>query len=430
MKLKSPQCRVPSFQPTPAGGVLLEGFACAKGESDLSKILFAGDWASIRIHADAAFREPVDVYGRELLDRIRSVDFAVVNLETAIGGNEPILKDGLNLQGPPESADALARAGFHLATLANNHTYDYGERGLLETLDSCRDAGLAVCGAGRDLGEAVRPYVVEQAGQRIGILNFCDLEEGAADWGTVGTASIHHPHMRDFVREAREQVDALVLVVHGGREYVPVPPPYWREVVLAAGREADLVVGHHPHVPQGVTLLERDDGVKVPILFSTGNFLFRPAAPAPGWIPPRTAEGFLVEAGFANGGLSRLELIPYRIEGERGPRIWEDPGAFSKMMAALSAPLADPVQVSDWFDAVTDHFWEIEVRERVRGLTEKACADDLGAMKHALSHHRSPAHITLIHRAMERKLLGEFGCAPQPVREALAGWFSGDWPVF
>jgi poly-gamma-glutamate synthesis protein (capsule biosynthesis protein) len=394
----------------------------------MSNMLFAGDWASIRIHADAASRDPVDVYGPELLNRIRRADVAVVNLETAIGGSEPISKDGPNLQGPRESASALRRAGFHLATLANNHTYDYGEEGLVETLDSCRDAGLAVCGAGRNLEEAVRPHVMEHAGQRIGILNFCDLEEGAADWESVGTASIHHPHMRDFVREARDQVDVLVLVVHGGREYVPMPPPYWREVVLAAGREADLVVGHHPHISQGATLIERDDGTRVPVLFSTGNFLFRPAAPAPGWIPPCTAEGFLVEAGFSNGALSRLELIPYRIEGERGPRIRQDLEAFCTTMDALSAPLADSGQVSDWFDALTDHCWEIEVRERVRGLTEKACADDLGAMKHALSHHRSPAHITLIHRAMERKLLGEFGCAPQPVREALAGWFSGDWP--
>ncbi len=405
----------------------MEGLAREGGES--ARCLFAGDWASIRMHADAAERDPVEVYGAELLRRIRAADLAVVNLESATGGDKAILKDGPNLLGPSGSAAALKRAGFHLATLANNHVYDYGETGLLETLSHCREAGLEVCGAGRNLEEAMRPWVWEQNGQRIGILNLCDLEEGAADWEKAGTASIHHPHMRDFVREARSSVDVLVLVVHGGREYVPVPPPYWRNAVLAAGREADLVVGHHPHVPQGMTLLRREDGVKVPVIFSTGNFLFRPAAPVPGWIPPRTADGYLVEALVSEEGLSGLELMPYRIQGEKGPRRAEDVFGFQSMLEGLSAPLAGAGTVEDWFNAVTDHFWEIQVRDRLRGLTENACGGNMEAMRHAVSHHHSPAHSTLIHRAMEREMNGESGSAPLEIRENLSGWFDGTWPA-
>jgi poly-gamma-glutamate synthesis protein (capsule biosynthesis protein) len=427
LRMQLPHCESPRFRPSGSGALNVEGLWKESGVS--ARCLFAGDWASIRMHADAAERDPVEVYGAELLRRIRAADLAVVNLESATGGDKAILKDGPNLQGPPESAAALKRAGFHLATLANNHVYDYGETGLLETLAHCGEAGLEVCGAGRNLKEAMRPWVWERNGQRIGILNLCDLEEGAADWDKPGTASIHHPHMRDFVREARASVDALVLVVHGGREYVPVPPPYWRDAVLAAGGEADLVVGHHPHVPQGMTLLVREGGVRVPVIFSTGNFLFRPAAPVPGWIPPRTGDGYVVEAGFADGALTRLELVPYRIEGEAGPRLSGDLASFQAMLEGLSAPLTDAGDVEAWFNAVADHFWEQEVRERLRGLTEKACSGDREAMRHAVSHHHSPAHTTLIHRAMEREMNGLAGTAPACIQEQIAGWFSGFWPA-
>ncbi|MFP4157784.1 MAG: CapA family protein [Opitutales bacterium] len=410
-----------------SGGVRVRGFEKVR-EARESSCLFAGDWASIRLHAGMAARDPAEVYGAALFERIRSADFAAVNLESALGGDEPLLKDGPCLQGPPESAAALKGAGFDLATLANNHIFDYGVEGLRATLETCKAAGLAVCGAGMDLAEAMRPEVVEFDGWKLGVLSLCDLEEGAADWDRPGTALIHHPQMRDFVRAAREAVDALVLVVHGGREYVPVPPPYWRDAVLAAGREADLVVGHHPHVPQGMTLLERADGVRVPVVFSTGNFLFRPADPAPGWIPPRTADGYVVEAGFTAGALSRLDLVPYRIEQERGPRLLEESEAFQHFLEATSAALVDRSSVADWFDAVADHFWAVQVRERVGGLTAKACEGEREAIRHALSHHLSPAHSTLIHRAMERELHQTAGTGPGKIREQLRGWFDGSWP--
>ena len=427
MSISEPKCVLPEFAAADSGGIRLRGFEKPCEGREYS-CLFAGDWASIRLHAEMAHREPSEAYGRALLDRIRSADFSVVNLESALGGSHPLLKDGPCLQGPSASAAALKNAGFDLATLANNHIFDYGLEGLRATLESCREAGLACCGAGLDLPEAMGAQVVEFDGWKLGVLSLCDLEEGAADWDQPGTALIHHPQMRDFVRTAREAVDVLVLVVHGGREYVPVPPPYWRDAVLAAGREADLVVGHHPHVPQGMTLLEREDGVRVPVVFSTGNFLFRPADAVPGWIPPRTADGYVVEAGFSEGVLSRLDLIPYRIEQERGPRLLEKTEAFQHFMEATSAPLVERSSVLEWFDAVADHFWEIQVRERVSGLTAKACEGDREAIRHALSHHHSPAHTTLIHRAMERKLYETDGTAPGAIRDQLRGWFAGTWP--
>lgn len=413
--------------------------ALAPGRGVDWTLLGAGDWASVRCFENVAARSPEAVYGA-LLEPIQAADLSLVNLECALGGTRPLLKDGPNLQGDPASARHLRDAGFDLACLGNNHVLDYGAAGLQATLDACAAAGLPTTGAGSNTEEAYRPAIVERGGVRIGVLSLADREEGDATADRPGVAPIFDIHVLDRVRAVRAAVDVLILVLHGGKEYVPVPPPYWVERVLAvAACGADLVIGHHPHVPQGITMLERDpsgpDALRppIPVLFSIGNFVFRPAAADGVCIPPRTADGYLVQARFAGARLAGVELIPYGIVPEDGPRrlTGAQAEAFADLLAGMSAPLADRRAVADWFDAVTDHFWTHQVRERLRGLTEKSCAGDREAIRHARSHHNSPTHLTLIDNALQRILSGalEAGEGDAAIRARLAGWFAGRWPV-
>lgn len=425
-------CRPPNIQ-ADADGLCLDLVPHpSDGGGDARSLFACGDWASIRIHADAAQRAPRDLYGERLAREIAKADLSIVNLECCLGGNKPLPKDGPNLKGDPGSPRALKSAGFDLAVLANNHLSDYLEEGVRATLDACAEAGLASCGAGMDLAGAFRPHISECAGVRIGVFAACDREDGEATLFGAGTACLFDDMLHERIRALREQCDILVLVVHGGREYVPVPPPYWRNRVLAAAScGADLVVGHHPHVPQGATLLRRPDGAEVPVFFSTGNFVFRPAAASPGLIPPHTDLGFAIHAGFVGKRLRQARMIPYRIEGEAGPRalpasempVWAD------FYQTLSDPLADAGLVEAWFDAVSDHFWAHGTRERLEGLTAKLCKGDVEAMTHGLGHHLSCAHHTLLTRAMQRVLMGTSGSAPGEIVQNLGAWFQGVWPA-
>ncbi len=425
-------CAAPKLTPTDAGCIdvaLPQADAQDDGGREWS-LLVAGDWASCRCFADASEQDPADLYNG-LLEHIRGSDLAVVNLECALEGDTPIWKDGPNLIGTPESADALRAAGFHAATLGNNHAYDYGEPGLRSTLELCRSAGLATVGAGMDLEDAARPLIVRRADVRVGLLSFADQEEGDAEWNRPGVAPVMDIHILDRVRRLRDESDVTVVVVHGGREYIPVPSEYWYDRVLAiAEAGADLVVGHHPHVPQGLTLLQCADGRRVPVIFSTGNFVFRPAAPADNEIPPRTQDGYMVSARFAGRRLAALTLVPYLIDDTKGPRMLNRPALeqFIKLLEGISEPLTDRQTVRDWFDAVADHQWQHGYRERVEVLTRRMCAGDVDGYRHARNHHRSPAHMSIIDRAIVRRLYGLTGSAPKQIVDRLKGWYAGTWP--
>ncbi|MCC5845324.1 MAG: CapA family protein [Verrucomicrobia bacterium] len=414
----------PEFRLTPDGAYsLLDAPALSP------RLLIAGDWASIRIHEDAARRSPEQLYGG-LAEHIAGADLSIVNLECVLGGETPVPKDGPNLKGDPESARALKAAGFDLATLANNHMMDYGTEGMRATLDACRRAGLASVGAGDNEHAALRPAYSEVRGLRVGVLNLSDREDGEAGRDTPGVADGFAYAADRAVRDMRDQSDFCLVIAHGGKEYVPVPSLYWYEQLLRyALSGADMVVAHHPHVPQGITWLTPEGRAPVPVIFSTGNFVFRPAASDGANIPPHTADGYLVEASIETRRVAGLTLRPYLIQQEAGPRPLDTPRQledFRKVLEAQSEPLTDPRQVAAWFDAACDWLWTRGYRERLEGLTAKLCVGDLTAARHARNHHHGNAHLTLIDHMIARMI--HQSPPPDPVlTHALQRWFTAGW---
>lgn len=173
---------------------------------------------------------------------------------------------------PMEVAPALARAGFDVVSLANNHTLDYGATGLFDTGTALFDAGIRGVGAGRDSKAARRAAVVERGGHRIGFLAYSNTFPEAFWAGTdqPGTAFGHRRHVEADVRALRSRVDTVVVSFHWGREATTDLRPYQPLLARAAiDAGADVVAGHHPHVLQGV---ERyGDGI---IFYSLANFTF------------------------------------------------------------------------------------------------------------------------------------------------------------
>ena len=242
---------------------------------------------------------------KELIELIRSANIALVNLEgPCCAGGVPISKSGPTIRIDCGAIQALRSWGFDVLCLANNHIMDHGFEGLRKTLEQCRETGLLPCGAGANIEEALRPIEIEiTGGIKVSIVAVCEREFGIANNPQPGAAWISHPLTLETIRKAKQESDVVIVMAHGGVEEVPFPP-IERQVQLRqlidAG--ANLVIGHHPHVPQGWE--QYNDGF---IFYSLGNFLFDyPHAER----HPKTEWGLIVRFHFCGACLVGIDLIP------------------------------------------------------------------------------------------------------------------------
>lgn len=209
----------------------------------------------------------------ELKKIITSSDISICNFEAPIKSNgHPIPKAGPHVYQSKSVINTIKNCGFDILSLANNHIYDYGETGLKDTLSEITKYGLDYIGAGLSFDEAYELTIKKIDDIKIGFLSFCEAEFGALleDDGRGGYAWINHQSVNNIVRKSKQKVDVLILIAHAGAEEVPLPLPEWR----TRYRElcdfgVDVIIGHHPHVPQGWEKYN-----KSLIFYSLGNFYF------------------------------------------------------------------------------------------------------------------------------------------------------------
>jgi poly-gamma-glutamate synthesis protein (capsule biosynthesis protein) len=259
------------------------------------------EW-SVRVAGDTFFEEGTSsAIGDDLRATLAGADLSVGNLEAPLAGpGEPIAKTGPVNEAGDGTPDALRTFGFDAVTLANNHAMDFGPEGLRHTVERCETAGLATCGVGEAPADALEPTRFSVADQSVAIVSVCEREFGVADRDGPGTAWIDHPDARQTIRDAASTDDVVIVIAHGGVEYLPVPPPgHQRRLRGFVEAGADLVVGHHPHVPQG---WETYRGT--PIAYSLGNFRY------PARSRPKTQWGLLLDATFSGSTLASVALRP------------------------------------------------------------------------------------------------------------------------
>jgi poly-gamma-glutamate synthesis protein (capsule biosynthesis protein) len=328
----------------------------------MPRIIVASDWAPIRAFEGLMSSEPAAVYG-DLLPALRAADLRIVNCECALTrAAKPVWKSGAVFKGRPEHAAALTSVPFEVACLANNHVFDYGLAGFKETLRVLRRNRIVTVGAGLTFDEATAPLRLTVAGQPVTIVNFSEGEDLTASKGGPGVCGWEIERLVAAVRRAKKKGDFVVAVGHAGLEYVPFPPPY----VVAAFRAladagADAVIGHHPHVPQG---LETRRGRL--IAYSLGNFAF--------FQPPALhyrRTGFFVTLEIKRGRLAAYELHPYRIT-ERGLRALSRGEAreFRTVLRRVSAPLGTDTGVAEAWQAYLAFYGPAGFKKEVLGILE------------------------------------------------------------
>ncbi len=183
-------------------------------------------------------------------------DFAVCNLEGSCKSDMPIYKLA-NLHNSPEALrTVLHKLEIRYANLANNHIMDFGQEGMNQLMAMLDDMNVEYFGAGSACSKAMEPILVSSGDIRLGFIGFSwkPIESVGATCDEAGVALI--PPTDELCRviaDLHEDCDHVVVSFHWGYEYERYPLPIHRRLahaVIDAG--ASVVIGHHPHVYQGI----------------------------------------------------------------------------------------------------------------------------------------------------------------------------------
>lgn len=272
----------------------------------------------------------MDCFSKELLAEMRSADIFVLNNEFVYAAKgTPIEGKTYTFRGNPSYVRYLNDIGADLVTLANNHVFDYGEEGLIATLDALRDFKIPYIGAGRDIKEAAKPVYYIIGGRKIAIVNATQIErshpftqEATEDKPGV-LKTLNSAYFVKVIAKAKKNADYCIVCVHWGTEgssgYGADQSALANDFVHAG---ADAIVGGHTHCLQGIEYIN-----KVPVWYSLGNFWFAVTSAM-----PADQDTGLARIRIQNDGNISYEFVPCR---------------FSKGVTSL---LVDPSEQRKSFD--------------------------------------------------------------------------------
>jgi hypothetical protein len=319
----------------------------SSGEEDQqsASIIIAGDLCPIGESVKLLSNGQTEQLFPEITQELQKAELAIANLECPLTRQmKPIIKSGPHLRADPTCAGGIRKAGFDVVSLANNHIMDMGETGFADTIAACIEAGLKTVGAGENLARATRPLWVEVKGMRVAILAFAENEFSIATTDSAGACPVDPINNFYQITQAKQEAEFVLVMVHGGNEYYELPSP---SLVRLCRYFVDLgahaVICNHVHVPGGMEIYEG-----VPIVYSSGNFLFEWENEIEGWY-----KGFLVKLIIHPGEVAAIQLIPYWQSKNRAGVTLMDQGEkrqFLADVANLSKVIADPAELIEKWD--------------------------------------------------------------------------------
>ena len=352
------------------------------------------------------FHEPMEIYGTLARPTLATGDIRFGQCERVYSerGSRQ-LHAGSFERLKPHMASIFSDCGFNVVSLASNHTMDWGEDALLDTITLFQKKGIQPIGAGRNLQEARQPAIIEHNGVRVAFLAYCSvLKEGyAAAPHKVGIAPLRAntyyepmeyqagmpprvvtiPYEDDMegmvedIARAKQAAHVVVVSLHWGIHIIPrMIADYQRIAAKAAFKAgADLILGHHAHVPKAIGV----HAGKV-CFYSLGNFMFSTTSAAtPGWADifaehyghygvvqdsreyPHLPMGkdskrsLIAKATLSREGVSKVSFLPALIDKQLRPEV----------LSHGDPRFDDAVNFMDWVSEGFDHKFTVEGNEVV-----------------------------------------------------------------
>lgn len=278
------------------------------------------DHATIAIAGDVHFEgrvadllaDPSTALG-PVAEIFKAADYSMVNFETSVTERTTAQPKQYKFKTTPAAFQAVKDAGIDLVSLANNHVLDYGRAGLTDTLAAADAAGVPHIGAGKDVKAALAPVVADLNGTRVAFVGVSQIWELWDTWMATGDRpgiahTAHENLVTEAVRDAKEQADVVILMMHWGTEGRECPNDEqkdWAKRLSDAG--ADAIIGTHAHLMQGEGWM--NDSY---VFYGLGNFLWW-------WDDAFSNDTGVLELTVANGKLTGTRFVPARISSTGQP---------------------------------------------------------------------------------------------------------------
>lgn len=269
---------------------------------------------------------------------IKSYDIAFANLECPLSDRGKAVGNLYSFRADPKYADGLKNSGFTLFSLANNHIFDYGKDALMDTITNLNKNSLDIAGAGLNQNEARAPKLIKKNDLTFAFFAFVvDVPFGGIvnfdNTPAPAQASINE--ITEEIKKIRPSVDFIIVSFHWGLEYASHPTEKQKELAhksIDAG--ADLILGHHPHVLQGIEKYHDKY-----IFYSLGNFVFDQHQ-------YNTKQSIIVECIFEEHTISSINIYPVTITHFR-PDFASNPALIGDKIKALSRDFNITIKDSD-----------------------------------------------------------------------------------
>ena len=252
---------------------------------------------------------------------LESGDIVFGNLETTIADSGKQLPGkGIWFRADPGVTEGLRKAGFNVLALANNHILDYDTPALMDTIRNLEQAGIGYVGAGENLEQAKRPLIVIRDGVSIGFLAYNEFynyfwsysyrRTFEATDSAAGTAPMKEELIKEDIEKLKKLCDVVVVSLHWGIEnsnrITKAQQQLGYKIIDWGG---DIVLGHHPHVLQGIEFYKE----KL-IVYSLGNFIFDQNG-------DNNNQSVVLHIALEDGEIADVSAYPVQIFDKHQPRI-------------------------------------------------------------------------------------------------------------
>ncbi|MEI6040205.1 MAG: CapA family protein [Candidatus Berkelbacteria bacterium] len=278
--------------------------------------------------------ERMDKYGRDYpflqtSNLTKNADITMANLESPFREGDST-QEAMVFGAEKASIQGLIAGGFNVLDLANNHFGNQGQPGMNLTFNLLKQNKIDYFGAGLTNIDARKPLIKEINNVKIAFLGYTDVDlipNTYVAGNFAGVSTMDLDNLKTDITKTKKSADIVIVSMHGGYEYSPFVSDRQREFAhTAIDSGADLVIGHHPHVVQGVEFYKGKF-----INYSLGNFIFDQP-----W-STETQQGLVAKYTFALNKLVKIELIPVHIKDWSQPNLVTDQTEYETIFKRIFA---------------------------------------------------------------------------------------------